>query len=195
MVSLRTRAQLGLLAAVVVLTAAVGALVLRPRQSRPVAVADVGTVAPDFALYNQSGEPFTLSSFHGQAVVLFFAGSHAPAARQYEQRVNRLAQTYAADERVKFFAIEVADPSKTHSLLPIDHRERAFPTLLDESAAVATRFSVRELPMIVVIDPHGVVRYRGPFDNSPDIAFANHTFAADALTDVLESTTVTVAGK
>ena len=189
--SIRVRAQLGLLAAALVLTVAVAALLVMPRRSHPVEVADVGTSAPDFELLDLNHQTVTLSSLQGQAIVLFFADPHLPAAGQYEQRVNRLSMQYAADERVKFFAIEVADLQSW----AIHRTDRTFATLLDDSGKVATRFSIRQLPIVVVIDPHGVVRYRGPFDNNPDIAFATHSFAAEALQDVLESSTVTVAGK
>ena len=186
--SVRARAQLGLLAAVVVLAAAVATLLVMPRRSRPVEVADVGTRAPDFELPDLDHQTVTLSSLQGQAVVLFFKD---PTHPQYENRVNRLALSYTTDERVKFLAIEVAAAQPRL----VERDERAFPTLLDDSASVATRYSIHQLPMIVVIDPHGVVRYRGPFDNNADIAFATHSFAAEALQDVLESSTVTVAGK
>jgi hypothetical protein len=46
-----------------------------------------------------------------------------------------------------------------------------------------------------VIDVHGVVRYRGPFDNSADLAFATQPFCAQALSEVLGGApTATVAG-
>jgi peroxiredoxin len=188
------RAHIGLVAASVVLCAAISALLLVPRHSRAVKVADVGTDAPDFQLPDLAGRPVTLSSLRGQAVVLFFAAMNSPATMQYRERVDRLVQTYAGDGRVAFLGVNV--PSHEPSAAPVAYpplAEPNFPMLFDRNAQVATHYSARTLPIVVVIDPRGVVRYRGPFDNNPDAAFATHSFAAESLRHVLEHDTVTVA--
>jgi alkyl hydroperoxide reductase subunit AhpC len=200
LVKLSTRhfAQLGLAAAFVVLTMSVATLVLVPRFSKPLGVADVGTVAPDFELTDVHGAMVSLSDFRGQAVVLFFSSLKSSASVQYEERVERLAHSYDTDNRVKFLAINVGDGQHIDPiLLHLDERlaARSYPTLLDDKAFVASRYSATATPMMVVIDPHGVVRYRGPFDNNADLAFASHSFLTDALQDVLERTTMTVASK
>src|SRR5687768_4693163 len=102
MLSVRRRAQLGLLAAFVVLAASVAALLLVPRHSRPLAVADVGTVAPDFALRDLDGQGITLSALRGQAVVLYFGSARTAATSAYDDRINQLARRYSANARVMF---------------------------------------------------------------------------------------------
>src|SRR4051812_6751946 len=143
------------------------ALVLVPRFSKPLGVADVGTVAPDFELTDLHGAIVSLSEFRGQAVVLFFSSIKSSSSLQYEDRVERLAHSYDTDSRVKFIAINVGDGQRADPfLLRLDDRlaSRSYPTLLDDKAFVASRYSAAATPMMVVIDPHGVVRYRGPFD-------------------------------
>src|SRR5207237_6609579 len=102
------RAQLGLAAAFVVLAASVAALIIVPRHSHPVVIADVGTVAPDFQLYDTRGQVITLSEHRGVAVVLFFSSINNPNSDLYSERVDRLCHDYAVDARVKFFPNNVA---------------------------------------------------------------------------------------
>lgn len=198
MISVRRRAQLGLLASFVVLIAAMATLLLAPRRSKPVAVADVGTVAPDFQLSDINGRTFTLSQHRGQAVVLFFGSVDCPRTGDYNSRIERLARTYARDDRVKFLALDVTSrgrPSDRHLLrLDPEVMAREFPTLVDERGAVAGRYSATETPTFIVLDAHGVVRYRGPFDNSQDLAFVTQAFCARVLKDVLGAPTSAVAG-
>ena len=198
--SARCRAQLGLLAAFIVLGGAFATLVLAPRYSKPVAVADVGTLAPDFQLEDVEGRTFTLSAHRGQAVVLFFGSIDSPRTTDYNARVARLARMYADDTRVKFFALDVALAGSGRRISRQALRSdpaiaaRGFPTLIDDRGAIAARYSATDTPTFIVLDPHGVVRYRGPFDNSPDLAFATHAFCAEALDDVLGAPTSAVAG-
>ena len=193
-ISPRRRAQLGLLAAFVVLSAAASTLLLVPRYSRPVEVADIGTDAPDFQLNDQYGQARTLSRHRGQAVVLFFCSSDSPLSIEYTGRVERLARKYTGDARVQFLGLNILADGAPERFEP-ELNDPEFPMLIDHNAAVATRYSARALPMVVVIDPNGVVRYRGPFDNHPDVAFATHSYCAEVLGDILESSTLAVAGK
>ena len=198
MLSVRRRAQLGLFAAFLVLGGSVATLLLAPRYSKPVAVADVGTAAPDFQLEDVDGRSVTLSKHRGRAVVLFFGSVNCPKTNEYNARVARLAKSYANDDRVQFLAVDVTTGTEPldRRLLKLDTTvaERAFPTLVDEKGAVAGRYSATETPTFVVLDPHGVVRYRGAFDNNADLAFATQHFCAAALGDVLGVPTATLAG-
>lgn len=194
----RRCAQLGLMSALMVLTMSVTTLLVIPNNSRPVQVADIGTVAPDFELPDANGQSVSLSELRGDVVVLFFSSLRNPASGKYDDRVTRVAQSYDNDPRVKFFAIDVGNGEHVDPLyLKLDNRVagRGYPTLLDEKAYVAARYSATVTPMLVIIDPHGVVKYRGPFDNNADVAFASHSYLVEALHDVLESATVTVANR
>jgi cytochrome oxidase Cu insertion factor (SCO1/SenC/PrrC family) len=200
-----------------VLALSVSTLLLVPRYSRPIAAADVGTVAPDFSLLDTDGRPVTLSALRGQAVVLFFGSLHCPKTADYNDRIDQLARRYAADSRVKFLALDVpapaasagagagagaaigaaaADDASTDRVrVRVDAKVvgRPFPTLLDDHAAVAARYSAAEMPLFVVVDPRGVVAYRGAFDDSQDLAFATKHFLSDALADVLGAPSSAVA--
>ena len=205
--SLRNRtssrlARLGLSAAFLVLGISVAVLVLVPRYSRPVALADVGTAAPDFRLRDSSGHEIALADQRGRPVVLFFQSSSSRHA--YDARIGRLAEQFAADGRVTFLGIEepaALDRSAdlqlaAGSLPPLLEQERSFPTLIDDRGSLALRYSADAFPMVVVIDARGLVRYRGPIDDNADPAFVTRTFTADVLLDLLEERpTATVAAR
>jgi hypothetical protein len=145
-----------------------------------------------------TGTQVTLSSFRGQAVVLYFCSGESQLSKAYDDRVERLAHDYTGDARVQFFAIDVAPNGTIDPLsLRLDSSvaARPFPTLLDNRGIVATRYSAvsARTPTVVVINPRGEVRYRGPFDNNPDLAFATRHLCDEALRDVLESSTTAVA--
>jgi cytochrome oxidase Cu insertion factor (SCO1/SenC/PrrC family) len=194
----RLVAQFGLAAAFMVLALSVSALLIVPRRSRPIAPADVGMPAPDFRLSNANGQPVKLSDLRGQTVVLFFGSLHCPITAGYNERIDRLAHAYANDSRVTFLALDVPQPGEAapdNVRVRVDARlvGRPFQTLLDSHGAVATRYSASETPFFVVIDPSGKVAYRGPFDDSQDIAFVTHRYLPDALQSVLGAPTRAVA--
>src|SRR5207248_4071673 len=89
------------------------------------------------------------------------------------------------DARVAFLAVDsVPADAVPAAFIPV---ERCFPTLADDRSAVAARYSAATgaFPMVVIIDPRGLVRYRGPFDDNPDLAFATRSFCADTVRDLL----------
>jgi hypothetical protein len=196
--SLRNRtsgplARVGLSAAFVVLAMSVAVLLLVPRFSRPVALADVGTTAPNFHLHDTTGREVSLADQRGRPVVLLF---HSPASRAaYDARIEKLAEQFAGDGRVTFLGVEepavLGTPSPAAQLAagtipPSLGHERSFPMLLDDRGTIALRYSADAFPMAVVIDARGMVRYRGPIDDNPDTAFVTRSFAAEVLLDLLE---------
>ena len=195
----RRRAQLGLLAAFVVLILSVVTLVWVPRQSHPIAVAGLGTRAPDFELRDLVGRRVRLSDFRGQAVVLYFGSTRDAVTAAYDSRLNALARRYSGDERVRFIAVDVTRPGEAR-IDPITLRneieasQRPFPTLVDVRGAVASRYSVGDtFPLIVLINSRGRIGYRGPFDDHPDIAFTTRPFCVEALREVLGAPGATLA--
>jgi hypothetical protein len=190
----RRVAQLGVVAALLLIALTMSTLILVPRYSRPVAVADVGTVAPDFQLRDVEGRTIALSELRGQAVVLFFGRALDRRSSEYNARMQQLAKEYADDARVRFFALNVTRPGEAlPGLTDPAAAARTFPTLLDDLGSVATRYSAAQMPMCVVIDSRGLVRYRGPFDDNDDAAFVTHSFCPTALRDVLGAPTDAMA--
>jgi peroxiredoxin len=154
-------------------------LLLVPRHSKPLAIADVGTVAPEFQLAALDGQTFNLADSRGQVVVLFFSAANDPLLPEHYNHVDRLAREYADDARVKILGINTAQGASD-----IRVAARSFPMLMDDKANVAGRYSATAVPLMVIIDPHGVVRYRGPSET----AFVN-----EAIRALAENATLAVA--
>src|SRR5205085_10823586 len=100
-----------------------------------VAVADVGTLAPDFSLPDVTGHAEMLSQYRGQVVVLFFSSLNNSASADYDDRVARLADRYAGDARVRLLCLNVTQSENADPvLMRLDPQvaRRNFTTLLDD---------------------------------------------------------------
>ena len=198
----RLQAQLGLASAFIVLTASVTILLVAPLMSKPVAFGDVGTVAPDFSLSDGSGATFSLANCRGQVVVLFFSPLQAAGSVEYAETLKTFARNYDTDSRVKFASVNIGNGTTLDAPLPRLNAQLAadnIPMLLDTRAAVAARYSATSAPTVVIIDPRGVVCYRGAINNltrsTGHSSFTSHSLLADALNNVLDERTVAVASK
>ena len=198
----RLQAQLGLTCACIVLTASVTILLVVPLLSKPVAFGDVGTVAPDFSLSDGSGATFSLADCRGQVVVLFFSPLRAAASVEYTETLKTFARNYDSDSRVKFASVNIGNGAALDAPLPRVNAQFAsdnVPMLLDTRAKVAARYSATTAPTVVVIDPRGVVCYRGAINsltsNAGKSSFTSRSLLADALNNVLDERTVSFASK
>ena len=116
-----------------------------------------GQPAPDFALPAGAGPNVRLSEHRGEVVVLSFWSSSCGSCRQQLQALGRSLGTYAS-AGLALYGVSVDDR-------PLDAEKYArgatvgFPLLLDADKSVARAYQVDALPMTVLIDRSGVVRY------------------------------------
>lgn len=116
-----------------------------------------GQQAPDFTLPAGAGPNVRLSEHRGEVVVLSFWSSGCGSCRQQLQALGRSVGTYASAGLV-LYGVSVDDR-------PVDAQKFArddtfgFPLLLDTDKSVARAYQVDALPMMVLIDRNGVVRY------------------------------------
>ena len=116
-----------------------------------------GQPAPDFTLPAGAGPNVRLSEHRGEVVVLSFWSSGCGSCRQQLQALSRSAGTYASAGLV-LYGVSVDDRPLSAEKYA---REAAvgFPLLLDADKSVARAYQVDALPMTVLIDRNGVVRY------------------------------------
>jgi peroxiredoxin len=195
MLSARRKAQFGLSAAGLVLGVCVAALI-HGAHAQPLPFVTAGVKAPDFALSEGGDSSITLWGFRGKTVVLFFGSTQCPVSAEYNTRVTQLAREYIDNPRVQFLAINVTttacDPAEVHHDPKV--LNRFYPTLCDEKSRVADLYSVTQTPEFVIVDPAGMVRYRGAFDDNENEKLAAHHYCADAIRDIVGAT-ATVALK
>jgi peroxiredoxin len=123
----------------------------------PVAASTVvpGQPAPDFALKNTAGDNVRLSESRGDVVLLsFWAGFCGRCSDQLRQ-LEQLQQAYAA-QGVRVVAVNIDRDSKAVS----EAASRLNLLMLhDSDQSVARQYELSDLPMTVLVDPHGKVRY------------------------------------
>jgi peroxiredoxin len=102
-----------------------------------------GRAAPDFALRATSGSNFRLSEHRGEVVMLMFWGSRCGQCGPTLARLSRLVDTYRS---AGLAAFAVGHPV-------------SFPVLLDPAKGVAREYRVDNLPMLLLVDRAGVIRY------------------------------------
>jgi peroxiredoxin len=119
--------------------------------------ADTAT-APDFALRAAGGTNHRLSEHRGEVVAILFWASWCGECRRELERFERLRRTYG---NAGFAVLGVnldKDPAQARSIA--DAAGIGYPVLLDTSKDVSKAYRVDDLPLVVLVDRHGVVRAR-----------------------------------
>jgi peroxiredoxin len=149
----------------------------------------IGEQAPTFALEDTQG--LTHEPDGAPATVVVFTCNHCPYALAWHQRIVDAARDYA-DRGVRVLAINPNDAERypRDSLGAMRTRvERGefdgVPYLRDESQEVARAYDAKTTPDVYVLDPRGVLRYRGAPDVDYDDPTQNAAFLRAALDAVL----------
>ena len=117
----------------------------------------VGRAAPDFALHAAAGDNVRLSEHRGEVVVLSFWSSRCTSCRTQLAALNRSFATYRS-AGLSIYGVGVDDD-------PVQSRDFArsarvdFALLLDPAKDVSRSYQVDNLPMTVLIDRNGTIRY------------------------------------
>jgi peroxiredoxin len=139
---------MGVLAATLLGVASVGA-------QQPYAL--LGQAAPDFALRAAAGGNVRMSEHRGEVVVLSFWSSSCGQCRAQLQALNRSLATYHSAGLTLYGVGVDDDPVRA---LDFAHSAAvSFAMLLDPAKTVARNYQVDNLPMTVLIDRGGTVRY------------------------------------
>ena len=146
------------------------ALACRLRQLRHVAVAScfgvaaithaappLDTAAPDFALRDMSGENHRLSEHVGEVVLVNFWASWSGPSRQ---EMPALDDLYSKYQRAGFVLLGVNLDDDTERAAEMAKAMKvSYPLLLDAQKSVARSYHVSAMPLTILIDRSGVVRY------------------------------------
>lgn len=116
-----------------------------------------GQTAPDFALKSSTGENLRLSEFRGDVVMINFWATWCGPCRQ---EMPLLDELYARYERVGFSLLGVnIDDDSRRAMAMIDELGVDFPVLFDASKEVSKLYEVEAMPVTVIVDRKGTVRY------------------------------------
>jgi peroxiredoxin len=116
-----------------------------------------GKRAPDFALKGTSGANFRLSEYRGDVVALAFWGSRCGTCGEQLGALSRMINTYQS-AGLTALAVNVDDDQAAAASFAAAHPV-GFPVLLDPTKSVAKAYRVDNLPMLLLIDRSGAIRY------------------------------------
>jgi peroxiredoxin len=117
----------------------------------------IGQAAPDFALHAAGGDNVRLSEHRGEVVVLSFWSSRCTPCRTQLAALNRGFATYRS-AGLSIYGVGVDDdPVRSEDFAHSVHVD--FALLLDPAKEVSRSYQVDNLPMTVLIDRSGTVRY------------------------------------
>lgn len=114
-----------------------------------------GHPAPDFALKNTAGDNLRLSESRGEVVLLSFWAGWCGRCTDQLQQLELIQEQYAA-RGVRVIAINI-----DHETQPAQDAARRLNLLVlhDSDQSVAREYDLADLPLTVLVDPHGKVRY------------------------------------
>lgn len=155
-------------------------------------VLNAGDQAPTWKkLPAADGNSYSSESFKNKEVlVIAFTCNSCPYAVDYEDRLNRLAQKYAAKEApVAVIAVNV-------NLVPADSLEKmteqakkkqfVFPYLFDESQKIGQKFGATRTPEFFVLNKERKVIYMGAMDDATDASKVKHDYVSLAIEAALK---------
>jgi peroxiredoxin len=115
------------------------------------------TEAPDFALAAFAGQNVRLSEHRGDVIVLSFWSSRCGQCGSQLAALDRSFKTYQS-AGLQMFGISVDDNAVQAKEFAKDHAV-GFTLLADPKKDVSRAYRVDNLPMVVLIDRNGTVRY------------------------------------
>ncbi len=117
----------------------------------------VGKDAPDFVLKGRDGKNLRLSEYRGQVVLINFWARWASDSRQALPALDAIYGTYGVAGLV-VLGVSVDEDSRRADEF-VDAMKVRFPILLDTTPEVGRAYLLENLPLTVLVDRSGVVRY------------------------------------
>ncbi|MDH3620347.1 MAG: TlpA family protein disulfide reductase [Gammaproteobacteria bacterium] len=116
-----------------------------------------GQPAPDFALKSSTGQNLRLSEFRGDVVMINFWATWCGPCRQEMPLLDELHARY---QRAGFSLLGVnIDDDSSRAMDMIEELGVNFPVLFDARKEVSKLYDVEAMPVTVIVDRKGTVRY------------------------------------
>ena len=133
----------------------------------------VGKDAPDFALKGLDGRNLRMSEFRGQVVLVNFWARWAGDSRQEMPALDRINTTY---NRAGLVVLGVSvDEDLKRAREFADSMHVSYPILFDTGSDIGRDYFLERMPMTVLVDRAGVVRYSSVgFKRGDERAFLDH---------------------
>lgn len=136
--------------------------------------AELGKPAPDFTLKDTDGKDVSLASFKGKTVVLEWFNPECPYVKASHTR-GSLVDSAKRQQKKGIVWLSINSGAAGKQGAGVEKSKagaKGFamenPVLIDEAGTVGKVYGATNTPHTFVIDPKGVLAYRGAIDNSPD---------------------------
>lgn len=140
----------------------------QPRQLAAAQASGQKAMAPDFTVYDGSGQAVTLSGFRGKPVVLNFWASWCGPCRMEMPEFDQEAKQQQG--KVQFVMVNMTSEGETAEKASAFVREKGYslPVFYDTKADAAAAYGVRALPTTYFIRADGSIaaRAEGAIDRS-----------------------------
>ena len=123
----------------------------------------MGSKAPALTGQVVDGSPLSVDFHQGKSVLVFWAAWCGPC-RKEQPGVNTLAAHYGS--AVRFYGVDMLDHDRSLASAFVQEFNVPYPSLYDDSGAVAASYEVDSPPSFVLVDQHGVVVGRYPGEAS-----------------------------
>lgn len=159
-----------------------------------VASPEIGKPAPAFTLKDTSGKEHNLADFQGKVVVLEWVNHGCPFVKKhYEPGNMQKIQGEAVENGVVWLSICSSAPGKQGHMTAEDAAAKFKDTgakatayLLDEDGTVGKAYDARTTPELFIINPEGVLVYKGAIDDKPSASSADIEGAVNHVTTALK---------
>jgi len=123
----------------------------------PLAPTLLGKPAPDFVLKSLDGSNLRLSEYRGQVVLLNFWARWAGEARQELPVLDHINSTYNRSGLVVLGVSVDEDARRARDFA--EGMKLGYPVLLDTTPDIGRDYSIQKMPMTILVDRSGVVRF------------------------------------
>jgi peroxiredoxin len=125
--------------------------------SSAAALSTVGKPAPDFVLRGLDGRNIRLSEFRGQVVLVNFWSRSDGDSRQQMPALDRINITY---QRAGLVVLGISvDEDLRRSKEFATAMAVSYPILFDTGTEIGKDYFIQKMPMTILVDRSGVVRY------------------------------------
>lgn len=164
---------------------------------------EIGSPAPDFTATDTHGASHSLSSYKGKFVVLEWTNYECPFIKKHYESFNmqNLQRAYT-EKGVIWFSVNSSALGKQGNFTPDEWNQKihekgskATAVLLDSDGKVGQLYGAKTTPHMFVINPDGILIYKGAVDDIPstdkaDISKA-HNYVQAALDEAMTGKEVT----
>ncbi len=127
---------------------------------------NIGAKVADFRLDDTNGATHSLSGYAGRTVVVAFWSFKCPVALAAADRIGAIGAKFGSRGVVVLGIASSANETAAEIRRNAANLKVGFPVLLDADGLVADRFGANHTPSVYVVDPSGVLRYRGGLENT-----------------------------